>query len=80
MVEKTKLVLGSSIMVSVSKDGHFQKHCITVMGVATIVEYTIKVMTHFCPAYKYTSDIVSLVAAVSTLFTPGIPYSDSSSH
>ena len=50
MSEKTKLVLGSSIMVSESKDGHFQKHYITVMGVATIVEFAIKVMTHFCPA------------------------------
>ena len=65
-------------MVSVSKDGHFQKHCITVMGVATIVEYTIKVMSHFCPAFtSHMSDIVNLVAAVSTLF---ILYSDNSSH
>ena len=32
--EKTKLGVGSSIMVSVSKDGHFQKHSTVEMGVA----------------------------------------------
>ena len=32
--QKTKLGVDSSIMVSVSKDGHFQKHCIMEMGVA----------------------------------------------
>ena len=31
--EKTKLEVGSSIMVSVSKDGHFKKHCTVEVGV-----------------------------------------------
>ena len=32
--EKAKLGVDSSIMVSVSKDDHFQKHCTVEMGVA----------------------------------------------
>ena len=34
LAQKTKLVVDSSIMVSVSKDGYFQKHCTVEMGVA----------------------------------------------
>ena len=42
MSEKTKLGVESTTMVSVSKDGHFKKHCTVQMGVAsTVCPYTV---------------------------------------
>ena len=38
--EKTKLGSGSTTMVSVSKDGHFQKHSTVEMGVALTLLHT----------------------------------------
>ena len=79
-------MFSSSVMVSLSTNGHFHKHCITEMGVATIPQYTIQHDTLLCPAYRshaikvfvtigrmFLSDIQYVVAVISTLF---IPYSD----
>ena len=47
--EKINPGLGSSIMVSVSKNGHFQKHSTTEMGVAIIPCTLEKVTVDLCP-------------------------------
>ena len=68
MGEKTELGVDSSIMVSVLRDGHFQKHCTIEVGVAYVLLY-IATLLHHTKFYSEPSLHVTVWSAAIRVWT-----------